>query len=102
MPTRPMRQDDQAGVLAGPRRVKNLGDESCSSSRPDGQRSGRRAWTALRLTRLQLANGLERYATRFEVRDKKSGAAVARRERDLALAHEDGEQESITRPQIGE
>jgi hypothetical protein len=68
--------------LAG-RLVKNLDDESFLLELAAGSSKVRpQAWTALRLTRLLIANGLECCATRFEVSDKKPGAAAARRERD--------------------
>jgi hypothetical protein len=82
MPRRPATADDQADALAG-RLVKNLDYESfllelvAGSSKVTPQ-----ARTALRLTRLQIANGLERDAARFEVSDKKPGVEAARREHD--------------------
>ena len=60
-------------------------------------------WSSMRLWgHDNLAGGLIDRDEYIRLYEQKSGAAVARRERDLALAYEDGEQESITRPQIGE
>jgi hypothetical protein len=47
---------------------------SCSNSRAESSKLTPHARTALRLTLLQIANRLERYAVLFEASDNKPGA----------------------------
>jgi hypothetical protein len=82
MPRRPTTAYDQADALAT-RLVKDLDDESflleLAARSPKATPHAR---AALRLTRLQIAGSFKRYATLFEVSEKKSGAEVAQCEHD--------------------